>query len=37
MLRWVKYAVVVIFWLLVISVFHYTLPQRDVVRVVGDI
>lgn len=35
MLRWVKYAVVVIFWLLVISVFHYTLPQRDVVRVVG--
>ena len=35
MLRWVKYAVVLIFWLLVLSVLHYTMPQRDVVRVVG--
>ncbi len=35
MLRWVKYAIVLIFWLLVLSVLHYTMPQRDVVRVVG--
>lgn len=35
MLRWIKYAIVLIFWLLVIAVFHYTMPQRDVVRVVG--
>ncbi|MEP3346851.1 MAG: DUF1523 family protein [Litoreibacter sp.] len=35
MLRWVKYAVILLFWLLVVAVFHYTLPQRDVVRVVG--
>ncbi|EPX80651.1 DUF1523 family protein [Litoreibacter arenae] len=35
MLRWVKYTIVVLFWLLVASVLHYTLPQRDVVRVVG--
>ncbi|WP_073142955.1 DUF1523 family protein [Litoreibacter ascidiaceicola] len=34
-MRWVKYAVVLIFWLLVLSVLHYTMPQRDVVRVVG--
>lgn len=35
MLRWVKYAIVLVFWLLVIGVFHYTMPQRDIVRVVG--
>lgn len=35
MLRWVKYAVVLVFWLLVVAVFHYTMPQRDIVRVVG--
>ena len=35
MLRWIKYAIVLIFWLLVIAVFHYTMPQRDIVRVVG--
>ncbi|SDW09314.1 DUF1523 family protein [Litoreibacter albidus] len=35
MLRWIKYAIVLVFWLLVIAVFHYTMPQRDVVRVVG--
>ncbi|WP_134014734.1 DUF1523 family protein [Litoreibacter halocynthiae] len=34
-MRWVKYAIVLIFWLLVLSVLHYTMPQRDVVRVVG--
>lgn len=34
MLRWVKYSVVVIFWLLVVAFLHYTLPQRDVVRIV---
>ena len=35
MLRWIKYAIVLVFWFLVIAVFHYTMPQRDVVRVVG--
>ncbi|RLJ60692.1 uncharacterized protein DUF1523 [Litoreibacter meonggei] len=35
MLRWVKYTIVVLFWLLVATVLHYTLPQRDIVRVVG--
>nr|WP_089945567.1 DUF1523 family protein [Litoreibacter albidus] len=34
-MRWIKYAIVLVFWLLVIAVFHYTMPQRDVVRVVG--
>nr|WP_121022302.1 DUF1523 family protein [Litoreibacter meonggei] len=34
-MRWVKYTIVVLFWLLVATVLHYTLPQRDIVRVVG--
>jgi len=35
MLRWIKYAVVLCVVLIVVAVFHYTLPQRDVVRIVG--
>lgn len=33
-MRWVKYTIVLLFWLLVGSFFHYTLPQRDIVRIV---
>ena len=34
MLRWVKYTFVVIFWVLLAAFLHYTLPQRDIVRIV---
>ena len=34
MLRWVKYTFILIFWVLVAAFLHYTLPQRDIVRIV---
>lgn len=32
-MRYIKWAIIAVFWLLVISVLHYTLPQRDIARV----
>lgn len=34
-MRWIKWIFLALVVLLVFSVFHYTLPQRDVVRVTG--
>lgn len=34
-MRWIKWIFLAIVVLLVFSVFHYTLPQRDIVRVTG--
>ncbi|MFN6976571.1 MAG: DUF1523 family protein [Gemmobacter sp.] len=34
-MRWIKWTVIAVFALLVASVLHYTLPQRDIVRIVG--
>ena len=34
MLRWIKYTIVLAIWVLVAAFLHYTLPQRDVVRIV---
>ncbi|SFR58800.1 DUF1523 family protein [Litoreibacter janthinus] len=33
-MRWVKYTIVLLFWVLVAAFLHYTLPQRDIVRIV---
>lgn len=34
MLRYMKIAFICLFWLFVLAFLHYTLPQRDVVRIV---
>ena len=34
-MRWIKWIFLALVVLLVFSVFHYTLPQRDIVRVTG--
>ena len=34
-MRWIKWIFIAIVLLLIFSVFHYTLPQRDIVRVTG--
>ncbi len=33
-MHYIKYALIAVFWLLVFAFLHYTLPQRDVVRIV---
>lgn len=33
MLRYVKWAAITVFWLVVVAFLHYTLPQNDVVRI----
>ncbi len=33
-MRYVKWTVIVLFWLLLAAFLHYTLPQKDVVRIV---
>ena len=33
-MRWIKWIVTTVLVLLVVSLFHYTLPQRDIVRVI---
>ena len=35
MLNFFKWTVILTFWLLIAAVLHYTLPQRDVVRIVN--
>jgi len=32
-MRYIKWALALVFWVLVIAVFHYTLPQHDVARI----
>lgn len=34
-MRYIKWLFIVSFWVLVASFFHYTLPQKDVVRIVN--
>lgn len=34
-MRYIKWTVIIVFWALVAAFFHYTLPQRDVVRIVN--
>ena len=32
-MRYVKWTLIVLFWLLVAAVLHYTLPQHDIARI----
>lgn len=34
-MRYVKWFIVISFWVIIAAVFHYTLPQKDIVRVTG--
>ena len=32
-MQYIKWAVIIVFWTVVVAFFHYTLPQRDIVRI----
>lgn len=34
-MKYVKWTIIIVFWTVVAAFFHYTLPQRDIVRIVN--